>query len=97
MKFNPNQIVRKCDFQRHTKCNPDLIIGSVKCFDLYIFLLVFISKDLGYKQICWTILVNLCPTSGTVWRGVADKMPKLLTLGSGGAAKLGLRAEFKRK
>ena len=66
MKFNPNQIVRKCDFQHHTKCNPDLIIGSVKCFDLYIFLLVFISKDLGYKQICWTILVNLCPTSGTV-------------------------------
>ena len=66
LKFNPNHIVRKCDFQRHTKCNPDLIIGSVKCFDFYIFLLVLISKDLRYKQICWTILVNICPTSGAV-------------------------------
>ena len=58
------------DILRHANHSPDLKVGSVKCFDLYIIVLVLISKDLGNKQICWTILANLWPTSGTVWEGV---------------------------
>ena len=54
------------DILRHTNHSPDLKVGSAKCFDLYIIVFVLISKDLGNKQICWTILANLWPTSGTV-------------------------------
>ena len=54
------------DIFRHTNHSPDLKVGSVKCFDLYIIEFVLISKDLWNKQICWTILANLWPTLGTV-------------------------------
>ena len=45
----------------------DLEIGSLKCFDFYIFLLALISKDLRSKEICSANLANLCPSSGTAY------------------------------
>ena len=68
------------DILRHTNHSPDLKVGSVKCFDLYIIVLVLISKDLGNKQICWTILANLWPTSGTVWLVVGGGVGLFLCL-----------------
>ena len=51
-------------------CHPSKCLSSieschptVKYFDLFIFLFVLIMKILRYKEMCWTILAKLCPSS----------------------------------
>ena len=41
--------------------------------------------------------LNKNADTADAWEGVSDQMLTLLTLGSGGMEKLGLRAEIKRK
>ena len=61
-KYCPNIILslsKYCISHRekmhHLKHALDLEIASVKCFNVYIFLVALISKDLRSKQICWAI------------------------------------------